>query len=160
MPEDDAVIRVLGEQLGLVGAAAVRKRAEELDAKLSAADDRVSAQESREAGRYDALRAALLGRWPVLDDPWHPDFPATVSEHRAAIRDFLRTSPEARAYRAADEKLDRLWQRYDQLRTAAALVRRLQRAHENRILAGRLRAAGGPNWDYYQRLLTCERSVR
>ncbi len=160
LPEDDAVIRVLGEQLGLVGAAAVRKRAEELDEKLRAADDRVSAQESREAARYDALRAVLLGRWPVLDDPWHPDFPATVSEHRAAIRDFLRTSPEARAYRAAAEKLDRLWQRYDQLRTAAALVRRLQRAHENRILAGRLRAAGGPTWDYYQRLLTCERSVR
>jgi hypothetical protein len=159
LPEDDAVIRALGEQLGLRGAAAVRKRAEKIDAKLNAIDDELSDQESREAERYGALRAALLGRWPVLDDPWHPDFPATLSEHRAAIRDFLRASPQARAYREADEKLDRLWQRHDQVSSASALVRRLQRAHENRILAGRLRAAGGPNWSYYQRLLTCERSV-
>ena len=51
---------------------------------------------------------------------------------------------------ALDDDLDRL-------RWRATDVRRLVRAYETQELASRLNAAGGPAWDYYERLLACER---
>ena len=45
----------------------------------------------------------------------------------------------------------------DRLRWRATDVRRLVRAYETLELAARLHAKGGRAWEYYERLLACER---
>lgn len=159
LPEEDAVIAALSTQLGLSDAASARARAEEIERGLDDADAALADAEARENERYAALRIALLERWPVLDDPWHPDFAPTVAAHRDAIRAALDTAPEALAYRSTRDAADQLALRFDELRTRRAPVVRLVRAYDTRVLAGRLQAVGGPAWAQYQRLLACERSA-
>jgi len=159
LPEDDAVIAELGVRLSLRDEAAARRRFDQLSRALREADEEVARAADDEDDAYASLRIALLERWPVLDDPWHPDFAATVRDHRDAIRAFLRNEAPARQYRAAGDRLARARDRSDRLRQAFAPVRRLVRAYETRTLAGRLHFVGGPAWNYYQALLACERGV-
>jgi hypothetical protein len=159
LPEDDAVIAELGARLSLRDEAAARRRFDQLSRALREADEEAARAADDEDDAYASLRIALLERWPVLDDPWHPDFAATVRDHRDAIRAFLRNEAPARQFRAAGDRLARARDRSDGLRQAFAPVRRLVRTYETRTLAGRLHFVGGPAWNYYQALLDCERGV-
>lgn len=158
LPEEDAVIDRLGRTLAVDSLAEAARRRALLSRDLDAA---LVALEQLELLRDDALvvlQMALLERWPVLDDPYRPDFQAVVTQDRTAIRAALATEPPARAYDAAQRDVDRLATAVGEQEVRLALVERLLRAYETRALAARLNARGGPALEHYRRLLACERS--
>jgi len=156
-PEEQAVLTALEARLG--PAAAAKDSLAELEDTVDQLAD--EADQAAQAEDRAARRAAadLLARWPVLDDPWHPDFGATVLRDRGAIEQTLAHSKSYAAFRAARQALseadDRLWEQ----RRAAAPLMRLVRTHENLALAGALAARGGEGWRVFTRLLACERSL-
>lgn len=105
------------------------------------------------------VASALLGRWPVLDDPWHPDFADLLAREASAIEDALRTDPRYRAFLEATADLEQIADDRRRLEVKQAPFLRLQRALQNRELAARLRAQGGEDWRAYERLLECERTT-
>ena len=160
LPEEDAVIATLGQRLELVGregeAAALLTGMERAigDTQLDLDD-----AEAREATAFQDVAAEMLARWPVVDDPWHPDFGATLEQHRADITAWLDQSPEYRRLQEAMESVDRVARFQHGLRLRAAPLERLTRAVETRALARRLKARGGEDWATYEKLLACERSA-
>lgn len=159
LPEDRAVVAGLSQRLGLEDAADALALLERLESLVTHTESVLAQAEEEELGAWHRLDAALLSRWPVLDDPWHPDFAATLQADDETIRAFLAASPEHHAWRAARAQVDRLVALLDELRLRAAPVERLVRAHETLTLAGRLQARGGPDWERYERFLACERSA-
>lgn len=156
--EDDAVIAALGKRLGLTGREAqARDRLAAIERRI-ADEDAALAQAQRE--QDDAFRIAaaeLLAKWPVLDDPWHPDFATVFRRERDAIGEQLASSSSYARYVAARDELAAIDARLADLAVEAAPFERLVRALDNRTLARRLTAAGGPALATWQRLRSCER---
>jgi hypothetical protein len=160
LPEEEAVIRGLARRLGLDGreheAEAELIRREDQIVRLSNALDEAHAAEDL---AFTRAAADLLARWPVLDDPWHPDFAQTLRDHHDGIAHHLETSETYLDYLDARAAVDRestaLWD----LRAEAAPYERLARAVLTRKLAARLHAQGGPAWERYEALLACERAT-
>jgi hypothetical protein len=159
LPEEHAVVTQLGPALGLRDAGAARARMNELDTALRDLDEALRDLEADRDDAYAALRIALLERWPVLDDPWHPQFPAVLAGHGDAIARVLEQSPAASNYRRLQQQTDSQSQRYDDLRVQHAVTSRLWAAWETAALAAQLERRGGSAWQHYQKLLGCERSV-
>lgn len=159
-PENDAVILALARRLELDGREAqAYPRLEALERKLETLGQEASRAAAEEERAYRAAMAEVLARWPVLDDPWHPQFAPTFEHHEDAIAEHLETSSSYASYLAARAAVDEVAQAMAQLRREAAPYERLTRALDNRDLAGRLRARGKANWAYHQALLECERYV-
>ncbi len=158
-PEEDAVIATLGSQLSLPNEVTARRRFDHLSDELRQANDAEARAEDDEADAYADLRISLLGRWPVLDDPWHPDFASTIRDHRAAIDAALHQGTRPAVYHSALDRLSRAGDVAERVLLEYARVARLVRAYETRALANRLRAQGGPAWETYRRLLECERGT-
>ena len=160
MPEADAVVAAMAQRTGLVGREAEARA--ELDRRhdeMARLTDEIVAFDEAEASSYRAASAALLSRWPVLDDPWHPDFHATLAREHNAVAAFFDRAPELVAWRDARARIDTLEQRLDEERVDAAPYERLVRALDDRLLAARLHAVGGPAWQRYERMLACERGA-
>ncbi|MBK8480927.1 MAG: hypothetical protein IPL40_07095 [Proteobacteria bacterium] len=160
LPEQEAVVAVLSARTGLP------PEARQAHAALHALERQVdAAREQRErAGAAEeqaaaAVIARLLGRWPVLDDAWHPDFGALLRQERAAIAAYLARSAEYRHYQQAGQALEAAQDAYWQLREQAAPVERLTRALDYRERAARLHAAKGGAWRAFERLRDCERGA-
>ena len=134
------------------------KAARSSEAAAQAAHERLAAAQAEEDAAYRRAAATILRRWPVLDDPWHPDFSDMFARHRAAIADHLERDPELRVHAQARAEVDRIHLEIADLRGRAAPYERLARAQESRLLAGRLARQGGPAWEHYRRLLACERT--
>jgi hypothetical protein len=159
LPEEEALIRALATQLKLDGRE--HDAADELDARESQMEvitTELDAATLREDEAYRMAAGDVLARWPVLDDPWHPDFAQTLARSEAAIRTYLDDSGSYAAYLAARDEVDRLGQQLWDARLAAAPYERLARAVETRQLAARLHGKGGADWAHYQKLLACERA--
>jgi hypothetical protein len=159
VPEDDAVIAALALRLDLVG------REVEARTRLAALEQRIDTDAAElDAQRLeldDALRvvaAELLARWPVLDDPWHPEFATMFRHEREAIGAQIERSAAYARFVALREQLGQAEQAHAELAVEAAPLERLVRALDNRELAGRLTAAGGPALATWQRLRSCERA--
>ena len=110
-----------------------------------------------EADAVDRVAAVVLARWPVVNDPWHPDFLRTLEGERHELETFFRTSDLYHDYLAARDDADGAAQKRDELSLALAPYLRLQRARETIALATRLKAEGGAAWARFERLRTCER---
>ena len=104
------------------------------------------------------LRAALLDRWPVLEDPWHPDFAATLANEGAAIEAFLVTSDAHKSWLAkvglanvASDNLDAHKVKLAPFDRALLALRTMQR--------GAVAKAGieGSTWATFEALRRCER---
>jgi hypothetical protein len=158
LPEDHAVIERLGAALGLTSEVAVRKRWNQLDRQLDELDAAVDTAESALSERAADEATLLLERWPVLDDPFHPEFDATFREHRADIEIALTASPEARQRAEASQRAHTLYDEVDRLGVDEARVFRLMRAYETLHEASALLKKGGPAARYYASLLSCERA--
>ena len=100
-----------------------------------------------------------LRRWPMLDDPWHPDHARVLARHRDAIAEHLERSDSYAGWVAARNEVERLSGRSWALRTRAAPYERLARALDNRKLAAHLHAQGGEGWAVFERILACERGL-
>jgi hypothetical protein len=158
LPEEDAVVAALAERLGVVGREAgapleLQRIEDGLEAVLRSLDDAHAMEEAA----YRSAAAALFARWPVLDDPWHPDHARMLARHRRAILEHIERSESYADWIAAREEVDRLTARSWELRLRAAPYERLSRALETKQLAARLRARGGEAWATYERILSCER---
>lgn len=157
LPEEQAVVRHIGAALGLPDAATALARRDALQERLASA---TKALEEANAALDDAAadtRIALLERWPMLDDPWHPEFATTFATHRQAIATALDDGPAA-TYRQLLASAEQAGARYDSAKVALARVQLLVRAQQNIALAGQLQRQGGDAWEQYTRLLACERS--
>lgn len=158
IPEDGAVIAQLGKRLALPTRARAEQRWRELSAKLDALDERLDAAAAARDRAVSKLSGELLGRWPVLDDPYHADFAAIVQKNGKAITAVLDNSPEALEVNEADAQVDAIDVQLRELEPQEAQVLRLLRAYETLSLAAALKARGGPNYQYYRSLLECERA--
>lgn len=159
LPEERAVIAALAQETGLgQRERAVKERLAALERTIRAVREHAekASERSDEAARIAIIE--LLGRWPVLDDPWHPDFRRTLEQHRGAIAAHLARSTAYARYLAAQRQADAADNRYWDLRRDAAPIERLARALETVKLAERLRARGGGAWRRYEQLLSCERA--
>ncbi|HTV24647.1 MAG TPA: hypothetical protein VMG12_38410 [Polyangiaceae bacterium] len=159
LPEDAAVIDRLEAAIGTRGEDAVRARWSELDQKLAALEASIDRAEDELTDRVADEATRLLERWPVLDDPYHPEFEATFHEHRAAIEQLLTSSPEARSRAQTDHHLHALYDQLDTISVQEARVLRVTRAYETLHKAAALMKRGGPAAKYYATLLACERAV-
>lgn len=158
-PEDARVIERLGAALRLSTESAVQQRWSELDRQLAALESSIDRAEEELAERVAAEATLLLERWPVLDDPFHPDFEAAFRDNRAAIEQLLTSSPEARERARADQRSRALYDELDSVAVLEARVLRVARAYETLHKAAALRKRGGPAAKYYATLLACERAA-
>jgi hypothetical protein len=159
VPEEAAVVRRLGAELGLSDEHAAERRADAVDRRLHELDAQLDAADTRVQERYAELSGRLLARWPVLDDAYHPDFAATLARDHTEIERALSSWPEAQAHAGAQQEAEELEGRYERVEVEDALLTRLLRAYETLALAAALRARGGPQWQRYQAFLACERFV-
>jgi len=159
LPEEDAVIEAMLARPDMRGN---ESRAADLlvaaQAAFALADADLQDATELEDQAFSKIAAALLARWPVLDDPWHPDFQSTITSHGPEIAAFLKTSTEYKAFLGVSATVGRLDEFVGKIRTQSAPLERLVRAMDNKQLAARLKAKGGPDWDHYAKLLACERS--
>ena len=107
---------------------------------------------------WRSASASVLARWPVLNDPWHPAFEATLDRDLEAVRAHLSSHAAMRDWRASREVLERHDAAIWELRVEATPLERLVRSLDNLALAGRLRAKGGEDWAHFLRLRACEGS--
>ena len=160
LPEEDAVITAMAQRLELSGrereatGMLAHARTQLEQAKIDLEDARVAEDDA-----WSRAAADLLARWAMLDDPWHPDFERLMQKQSTQIAEHLEQSDSYKAYLESAETTNRVDDFLGRLRLQAAPLERLVRAQETRVLARRLKARGGPEWDTYQRLLTCERSA-
>jgi hypothetical protein len=159
LPEEAAVVRALSDRLSLGDREAAQRRWKDLDERLARADAELRAAEGELEQRYAVLATRLLSRWPVLDDPYHPDFAGMLARDAEAIDAMLDGAPAAGRYRQAQRAVDVLDTGFWNLQVEEALVMRLVRAHDTLARAAALRERGGDEWAAYQRLLACERWV-
>jgi hypothetical protein len=159
LPEDVAVVSRLGAALGLSDEGAVEKRWRELDDELRALDESIQQADELLSSRIAEQATLVLEHWPVLDDPYHPDFERTFRENRTAIESLLGSSREARERGEADRRSRVLYEQLDRVSVAEARVLRLWRAYETLHKAAALSRRGGAAARYYFSLLACERSA-
>ncbi|MEZ4446127.1 MAG: hypothetical protein R3B72_44030 [Polyangiaceae bacterium] len=159
LPEERAVIAALGAKLDIDDEVAAEARQTTLTGRLEASDTRLMLAERDEEASFRALRIALLERWPVLDDPYHPAYAETLDRESAAIEAFLADSAEAEERAEVLDRIDGLRREVDALEVELAAVERLNRAYDTVARAERLHHRGGEAFATYQRLLACERWV-
>ncbi len=157
LPEERAVVVELSVRLGLAHYEDADARLEEIGRRLEVLIEELDRAEESLARAEGSLAAALLNRWPVLDDPWHPLFPRVLEHDGDAIAAFLAESGEAALRDELSAERDRLAEEHDELLLRAAPLSRIVRARETLELASRLSAEGGRYWLRYQALLACER---
>lgn len=158
LPEDAAVVAQLGKRLGLPTRARAEQRWKELNAKLDAVDERLNAADAARERAVSKLSAELLGRWPILDDPYHAEFAGMLQKNSKAIAQVLDKSPEALELNEANEQVEQLDAQLRELEPEEAVVLRLLRAYETLALAAALKGHGGANYQHYRALLECERA--
>jgi hypothetical protein len=159
LPEEQAVAVQLGAALGVADEHDASTRYQALQAKLDEVDERLEEADHAVEQHHRQLAARLLGRWPVLDDAYHPEFAATLQRDRSAITGALDTWPQALGYAAAARDRDPLELQFQAQQVQEAMLLRLLRSYETERLARALRARGGPEWRHYRALLACERWV-
>lgn len=159
LPEDAAVAAELARRLELPDAAGARRELQKLKDARAAHAERVAEAEDAIDHAYWPLVTRLLERFPVLDDPYHPQLAATLQAHAPEIEALLERSSEAAAHRAAFSALAALDQQAIDLELRETMVMRLVRARETLALAGALARRGGPDLGHYNALLACERAA-
>jgi hypothetical protein len=159
LPEDAAVVAALGTALQLSDERAAERRWTEIDERLEALGRELDGADADLAVRESALTSRLLGKWPALNDAFHPDFADMFRRNRDAIRNVLEHSEESQALALAREKANGIDAQIADLEVDEARVLRLRRAYETLHKAAALLRHGGTNAERYRALLECERST-
>ncbi|MFT7582851.1 MAG: hypothetical protein ACI9MR_004535 [Myxococcota bacterium] len=156
-PEETAVVEALAARLGISpSGAGLTAEVERQAQAIATLETRLTPATEAELDAFDAVVAVVLNRWPWLNDPWHPDFEPGLTRERAAIEAWFREDPRYQDYWAAFRVVDQLAGELDAASIKLAPYLRLQRALEFQLLAGWMKADGGPRWDYYLALRRCE----
>lgn len=158
LPEEQAVIDALLASMGLPSVEAARTSLSALHARSEENQDALEeAYAEAQDGAAD-VAGMVLSRWPVLDDPYHPDYPAMLEANHDAIAAFLE-SEDVGSWADAEDDADALQISEDALEVQIAVHLRILQAAETLELAGRLAAEGGEGWRAFERMRACERSV-
>jgi hypothetical protein len=156
--EENAVIGQLGTALEVSDEQELAQRVDGLQQRLEACNRELDEADAVLAQIEDELAAALLERWPVLDDPFHAEFEQTFAANRDAIDALLHSEiTERRAH--ALGRMNELFAELDRVSVQEALHQRVQRSYETLHLAAALRRRAGPDAAYYEQLLACERGA-
>ncbi|MEO8178570.1 MAG: hypothetical protein ABI895_07035 [Deltaproteobacteria bacterium] len=158
-PEAAAVTERLGASLGLTSERGAEQRWTALAERINALNDRVDDAEDALAAREAEECTLLLEQWPVLDDPFHPDFESTFDNNRRAIETALTVSAEARARAEQSARTLGLYEQLRVLQLEEARVLRVRRAYETLHRAAALMKRGGASAKYYASLVACERAA-
>lgn len=156
LPVEQAVVRALAERVGLARPTDVVGRLDAIHARVEPLAARLDELDAALTRAREELAAELLHRWPVLDDPWHPDFAAVMEGERAAIEAHLESSGAAAHEAELEAERERVTREHDELLVEAAPLERLERALETLQLAAMLQAEGGSYWLRYLRFVACE----
>ena len=158
MPEQQAVIDALLRSLRLPSVADAATALDELLGRRAETEDALGEAyaEARDLGA-DAAGDAL-SRWPVLDDPYHPDYAATLAREHDAIGAYLE-SDVVIAWAEAEDDASALEVTEDALEVQIAVHLRITQAAETIVRARRLAARGGAEWEAYRRMRACEGSA-
>lgn len=158
LPEERAVIAALGRTLNVDDAPSARSHLDSVQAGFEEEEEAAREIEDELNDAAADLRIAILSRWPLLDDPWHPEFAKEFRRNRGKITRFLAKDPKATEYRRLRDAFYAQAAVADERHVDLAVARRLVRAYETVDLAERLKAAGGKAWEHYEKLLACERT--
>lgn len=156
LPVERAVINALQERTGATDIRTTIRKLEPIQQRLLSLERVLTDAAAEETRWFDDTAGELLTRWPVLDDPWHPDFALTLSTERDAIRVYLDASAAYASFRAASAAADQLDAELSGLERREAPLLRLERARDTVRLARRLAARGGHGWQVFERLRACE----
>ncbi len=159
LAHEDAVIGVLGPRYGGPTEPEAVAELKRLDDEIVAAGGVEAEASKAETEIYWDASAALLARWPVLDDPWHPLWREAVDTNRTEIAAFLASAPELASLSAAIASTNVAAMKTSSLEVRRAALDRVVRAFETKRLAAALSAQGGPAWDRYVALRACENSA-
>ena len=104
-------------------------------AQLEEMERKLKETEETEMTAYRLAAVELLGKWPVLDDPWHPEFWTHIKNHREAIHLHLRTSRGYAEYESAMIQRNEAMARWEQLMVSSERVFRVHRSlqHASRL---------------------------
>lgn len=158
LPEETAVIESLLASLDLDSVEAVERSLEMLRAREEENTDALTEAYAEADDRAAEVAGAVLSRWPVLDDPYHPDYPAMLRDAHEELSAFF-DSEEAIAWADAEDDASALQTANDGLEVQIAVHLRVLQAAETLALAGRLAARGGSDWERFQAMRACENSA-
>lgn len=156
-PHEDAVVAALGAELDARDARIAEAVRDRLRDELADADGTLAEVEARRDDAFYGLRIELLERFPILDDPWHPDFQATLAANRRAIETILARSTHAVAYAEAERRATELADEADAARIRLARAERLVAAYQHRARAGAMRRRDPSAFERYEAMRRCER---
>jgi len=156
LPEELAVVQALSKALALNPREANRALLGAEKSYKSLQLELARVQQASDQGWWQ-LTGALLARWPILDDPYHPQWQALIATEGEEIRHALETWPVAIEYRLRQARELAVQTRLDALDLKTAGLERLVRAADNLELAVDLKRRGGPKWTSFLRLRACER---
>jgi hypothetical protein len=94
----------------------------------------------------------------VLDDPYHPDYPAMLRESHDDLAGYF-ASDEVMAWADAEDEAAALETTSDGLEVQRAVHLRILQAADTIESARRLAAVGGEDWEAFQRMRACEASA-
>ncbi len=151
-----ALIATLSKELGTTDHPSTLRALDAVAGQLDALAEELDVLAEAEDAAWRAHRVALLHRWPVLDDAWHPDFDRALAAHEDEIRQALNLSPTAVQLEQAQDAAEQGWKRWDALRVRRAMLMRLAQAWETLFRAHTLSSGGDDAWEDYLRLRECE----
>ena len=157
--EEQLVIARLGAQLGVATLSALSQAMGETEAAAKDLDDKLDAAETELHHAEIVLATRLLEQWPILSDPWHPDFEAALRSHGAEVLALIEHSAWAHKRHQALEHLTSIDDARMTLEPRVAALSRLSRARHTWALAEALSRRADIHWAHYQKLLTCERTL-
>lgn len=156
--EEEMVIAELGRDLGLTDEESAQTVFAELQMNMEVLEEQMHELELNADDAYYRLRIRLLERWPILDDPWHPDHDRVVTTEARAIEGWLAHSDEAVVYGEAQRRLNAQLERIDEMRVQTSLRRRVVEAWDTLAFARSVRAQLPEQWAVFERLRACERA--
>jgi hypothetical protein len=157
LPEEQAVLRELGAELGIDDRAGAEELLAQLEDELYALEPRLQQLLTELDDAWFELRISLVERWPELDQPWLEAYAETIAREGAAIAALATTSRAAKLHQGADSALADAQHRYDEIRVQRSLVLRVLGAWRTLEQAALVAAAGGSDWQTWLDLRECER---
>ncbi len=103
--------------------------------------------------------SVILNRWPMLENPWDPDFENTLRNHRLLIAQTISREDSVRSGVTLRHEMSKVEENIHALHVRAAPYERLTQALESIRLAGNLQTSNPSAWRSYQEILACERMV-
>ena len=159
LPEERALIAALERDQRVHGETQLEQRIAALEREIDQHGQSLDQAREREDHARTIAVGEVLSRWPVADDPWHPDYATMMAAEGDELRAWFEESESFADFERARGATSRARAQHASALVRIAPLRRLARAYETIALAEALKARGGSDWERYVSLVECERSV-